>query len=57
MQLPGCCNAVAASHHCALYTQCTAGVYRSQGTGHLQGWTNFQAAEADVPNMLVAEDE
>ncbi|KAL4859907.1 Mannan endo-1 [Chlorella vulgaris] len=33
------------------------GVYRSQGTGHLQGWTNFQAAEADVPNMLVAEDE
>ncbi|KAI3438631.1 hypothetical protein D9Q98_001053 [Chlorella vulgaris] len=33
------------------------GVYRSQGTGHLQGWTNFQAAEADVPKMLVAEDE
>ena len=31
--------------------------YKSEGTRHLAGWTNFRAAEADVPDMLVPEEE
>lgn len=31
--------------------------YKSEGTRHLAGWTNFQAAEADVPDMLIPEEE
>lgn len=30
---------------------------KSEGTRHLAGWTNFRAAEADVPDMLVPEEE
>lgn len=39
-----------------LHFVCTAG-YKSEGTRHLAGWTNFRAAEADVPDMLVPQDE
>lgn len=33
------------------------GAYRSEGTRHLAGWTHFRPAEAEQPNMLVAEEE
>jgi hypothetical protein len=42
---------------CAPATPGPAGGYQSAGTRHLVGWTNFRAAEADVPNMMVAEEE
>lgn len=31
--------------------------YKSEGTRHLAGWTNFRPAEADLPDMAVPEDE
>lgn len=34
-----------------------AGGYQSAGTRHLKGWTHFRAAEAEVPDMLVEEEE
>ncbi|KAL4425723.1 hypothetical protein ABPG75_009739 [Micractinium tetrahymenae] len=33
------------------------GGYRSEGTRRPSGWTDFRPAEAEVPDMLVAEDE
>ena len=34
-----------------------AGGYKSEGTRHLAGWTNFRAAEPDVPDMMVPQEE
>jgi len=45
------------SHRALLIFALAAGGYQSEGTHHLKGWTNFRPAEAEVPDMLVAEDE